>query len=88
MEHDAINLSQGYPDFAAPAEVKEAARQAIADDINQYPITWGAEGFREAIAGTTRERYGMTGSRPAAHHRHVRFDRGDDRRDARRPRPG
>src|SRR5687768_12526466 len=59
-EHDAINLSQGFPDFAAPEEVKEAARKAIADDINQYPITWGAEGFREALARTYRERYGMT----------------------------
>jgi aspartate/methionine/tyrosine aminotransferase len=60
MEHQAINLSQGFPDFAAPEEVKEAARKAIADDINQYPITWGAEGFREAIARNYRERYGMT----------------------------
>jgi aspartate/methionine/tyrosine aminotransferase len=60
MEHDAINLSQGFPDFAAPDEVKEAARTAIADDINQYPITWGAEGFRQAIARSYRERYGMT----------------------------
>src|SRR5919106_1915275 len=60
MEHDAINLSQGFPDFAAPDEVKEAARKAIADDINQYPITWGAEGFRHAIARSYRERYGMT----------------------------
>jgi aspartate/methionine/tyrosine aminotransferase len=59
MEHDAINLSQGFPDFAAPDEVKEAARRAIADDINQYPITWGAEGFRHAIARSYRERYGM-----------------------------
>jgi aminotransferase len=57
--HGAINLSQGYPDFPAPAELKEAARQAIADDINQYPITWGAEGFRRAIAAHYRERYGM-----------------------------
>jgi aspartate/methionine/tyrosine aminotransferase len=60
MEHDAINLSQGFPDFAAPEEVKEAARKAIADDVNQYPITWGAEGFRQAIARNYRERYGMT----------------------------
>ena len=35
MKHDAVNLSQGFPDFAAPADVKEAARQAISDDINQ-----------------------------------------------------
>ena len=57
--HDAINLSQGYPDFPAPAELKEAAREAIAQDINQYPITWGAEAFREGIATSYRERYGM-----------------------------
>jgi aspartate/methionine/tyrosine aminotransferase len=49
MKHGAVNLSQGFPDFAAPAEVKEAARQAIADDINQYAITWGAKPLRDAI---------------------------------------
>jgi aminotransferase len=48
--HDAINLGQGYPDFPAPDEVKEAARLAIAEDRNQYPITWGAKEFRDAIA--------------------------------------
>jgi aspartate/methionine/tyrosine aminotransferase len=49
MKHNAVNLSQGFPDFAAPAEVKEAARQAISDDINQYAITWGAKPLRDAI---------------------------------------
>jgi len=49
-EHGAVNLSQGYPDFAASDEIKEAARQAIADDINQYAITWGAKELRDAIA--------------------------------------
>jgi aspartate/methionine/tyrosine aminotransferase len=49
LKHGAVNLSQGFPDFAAPAEVKEAARQAIADDINQYAITWGAKPLRDAI---------------------------------------
>ena len=49
MKHGAVNLSQGFPDFAAPVEVKEAARQAIADDINQYAITWGAKPLRDAI---------------------------------------
>jgi len=67
IEHDAINLSQGFPDFAAPAELKEAARQAIADDINQYPITWGAERFREAIAANYRDRYGMSWVDPGRH---------------------
>jgi aminotransferase len=60
VAHGAINLSQGFPDFAAPEELKEAARQAIADDINQYPITWGAEPFRAAIANEYRRRYGMS----------------------------
>jgi aspartate/methionine/tyrosine aminotransferase len=49
LKHKAVNLSQGFPDFAAPMEVKEAARQAIADDINQYAITWGAKALRDAI---------------------------------------
>ena len=49
MKHKAVNLSQGFPDFAAPAGVKEAARQAISDDINQYAITWGAKPLRDAI---------------------------------------
>src|SRR5271169_6494527 len=50
IKHNAVNLSQGFPDFAAPEEIKEAARKAISDDINQYAITWGAKTFRNAIA--------------------------------------
>jgi len=49
MKHNAVNLSQGFPDFAAPKEIKEAARQAISDDINQYAITWGAKPLRDAV---------------------------------------
>ncbi|MBV9885830.1 MAG: aminotransferase class I/II-fold pyridoxal phosphate-dependent enzyme [Acidobacteria bacterium] len=49
LKHNAVNLSQGFPDFAAPAEIKKAARQAISDDINQYAITWGAKALRDAI---------------------------------------
>jgi aspartate/methionine/tyrosine aminotransferase len=49
LQHNAVNLSQGFPDFPAPAEIKEAARQAISDDINQYAITWGAKPLRDAI---------------------------------------
>ena len=50
IEHGAVNLAQGFPDFSAPEEIKAAAQQAIADDINQYTITWGARDFRRAIA--------------------------------------
>ena len=57
--YDAINLGQGFPDFPAPDEVKEAAARAIADDHNQYPITWGVPAFREAIAAAYRRDHGM-----------------------------
>jgi aminotransferase len=57
--HGAINLGQGFPDFPAPFELKEAAARAIAEDHNQYPVTWGVPAFREAIAQTYRRRYGM-----------------------------
>jgi aminotransferase len=67
MLHGAINLSQGFPDFSAPTELKEAARQAIAHDINQYPITWGAEAFRDAIARKYAGLYGMTWVQPERH---------------------
>ena len=59
MTHDAINLAQGFPDFPAPDEVKRAAQEAIAADINQYAITWGARPFREAIAAKFELSYGM-----------------------------
>jgi aspartate/methionine/tyrosine aminotransferase len=54
LEYNAVNLAQGFPDFPAPEEVKEAAVRAIRADVNQYAITWGAREFRRAIA----ERFG------------------------------
>jgi aspartate/methionine/tyrosine aminotransferase len=60
MEHGAINLAQGFPDFPAPQEVKEAAERAIAEDRNQYPITWGEWELRQAIAEKYERTYGMT----------------------------
>jgi len=53
----AIGLAQGFPDFACPPELKAAAADAIARDINQYAITWGATAFREAIAAKTTRFY-------------------------------
>jgi aspartate/methionine/tyrosine aminotransferase len=58
-EHGGVNLSQGFPDFPAPDAVKEAACRAIRDDINQYAVTWGAPGMRQAIAETFTERHGV-----------------------------
>src|SRR6266446_3555500 len=54
MKYGAVNLSQGFPDFPAPDDIKRVAMQAIADDVNQYAITWGAKDFREAIARKTK----------------------------------
>jgi aspartate/methionine/tyrosine aminotransferase len=59
QEFDAVNLSQGFPDFAAHPVIKDAACAAIQADLNQYPITWGAENFRQAIARDFSRRYGM-----------------------------
>jgi aspartate/methionine/tyrosine aminotransferase len=50
MLHGAINLAQGFPDFSAAPEIKHAAQEAIAADVNQYAITWGAKSLRNAIA--------------------------------------
>jgi aspartate/methionine/tyrosine aminotransferase len=50
MQYGAVNLAQGFPDFAAPAEIKQVARAAIESDVNQYAITWGAKNLRDAIA--------------------------------------
>jgi len=59
MRQGAINLAQGFPDFPAPAVLKQAAAEAIAADINQYAITWGAKPFRDAIAAKYGRTYGM-----------------------------
>ena len=48
-----INLAQGFPDFAAPLPMKEAAKRAIDAEKNQYAITWGAKELRNAIAERT-----------------------------------
>src|SRR6187401_2389051 len=59
QKHGAVNLSQGFPDFAAPEALKEAACDAIRGDINQYAVTWGAKPLREAIARDVLRRYGL-----------------------------
>src|SRR6202167_2076204 len=59
IQYQAVNLSQGFPDFPAPLEIKHAAQEAIAADINQYAITWGAKSLREAIAEKFARRQGL-----------------------------
>jgi aspartate/methionine/tyrosine aminotransferase len=60
LKHNAVNLSQGFPDFPAPAEIKRAAQDAIAADINQYAITWGSKSLRNAIAEKFGHDTGLT----------------------------
>ena len=57
--HGAINLAQGFPDFAMPDPMKDAACAAIQGDINQYAITWGTPALRLAIAEKYRRWYEM-----------------------------
>ena len=54
LKYEAVNLGQGFPDFAAPEDIKQKAMQAISDDFNQYAITWGVKSFRDRIAEKTR----------------------------------
>ncbi len=56
----AVNLAQGFPDFPAPAQLKQAAIEAITADHNQYPITWGIKPLRQAIAQKYQQHYGLT----------------------------
>ena len=57
--YGGVNLSQGFPDFPAPAAIKDAACAAIQADINQYAVTWGARPLREAVAREFTRRYGL-----------------------------
>jgi len=54
VKYDAVNLGQGFPDFAAPEDIKRKAQEAIAEDFNQYAITWGVKSFRDAIVEKTK----------------------------------
>lgn len=59
VKYGAVNLGQGFPDWPAPADIKQKAKEAIDDDHNQYAITWGVKSFRDAIAAKTKWFLGM-----------------------------
>jgi aspartate/methionine/tyrosine aminotransferase len=59
-QYGGINLAQGFPDFPAPPEIKDAAKRAIDDEYNQYAVTWGVRQFREAIAAKVERDNGIT----------------------------
>lgn len=50
LQYDAVNLSQGFPDFAPPKEILDRLAQVAYEDYHQYAVTWGAQDFREALA--------------------------------------
>jgi aminotransferase len=58
--HGAVNLAQGFPDFAAPDALKQAAIAAVRADVNQYAITWGAPSLRQAIAAKMQRDCSLT----------------------------
>src|SRR4026208_2395021 len=58
-EHGAINLAQGFPNFAAPGALTRAAAQPIHAGVKQYAIPWGNKRLRDALARKYREWYGM-----------------------------
>ena len=53
VEHGAVSLAQGFPDFACPPQLKRAVAKAVDADLNQYAITWGSKPLRDAIAAST-----------------------------------
>jgi aspartate/methionine/tyrosine aminotransferase len=60
VEHNAINLGQGFPEFSGPSVVREAAKAAIDSGLNQYAPSHGLPRLRQAIADTVGRSYGMT----------------------------
>lgn len=59
IEHGAINLSQGFPDFDPPEELKRALARAAAEGPHQYAVTWGAANFRRALAAKQSKLMGI-----------------------------
>src|SRR3954465_3842022 len=59
MEHNAVNLSQGFPDFPTPEWLKEAAQDAITRNINQYAVSQGNPRLRAALARKTERTMGI-----------------------------
>ena len=59
-QYDAINLSQGFPDWDPPKEILDALEAVAYKGPHQYAVTWGARNFREALAARESKRFGRT----------------------------
>ena len=60
LQYDAVNLSQGFPDFEPPKEILDRLAQVAYEDYHQYAITWGVQDFREALAAKQSHYMGRT----------------------------
>lgn len=58
MQHNAVNLSQGFPDYDPPPQILQAAVDAIQGGLNQYTVTWGYPPLRRRLAEIYRARLG------------------------------
>ncbi|HUW51932.1 MAG TPA: pyridoxal phosphate-dependent aminotransferase [Rhodanobacter sp.] len=58
MEHKAVNLGQGFPDFEPPQPLRDALNRAMNDSRNQYAPMSGTAALREQIALKTERLYG------------------------------
>lgn len=52
-KYNAVNLSQGFPDFEPPKEITDRLAEVAKEGPHQYAVTWGAQNFREALAKKT-----------------------------------
>lgn len=59
LEYNAVNLSQGFPDFDPPKQITDRLAQIAPEGPHQYALTWGAQNFREALAKKQKHFSGM-----------------------------
>ena len=59
LQYDAVNLSQGFPDFDPPKEITDRLAEVAATGPHQYALTWGAKNFRDALAKKYKHFSGM-----------------------------
>ena len=59
MEHESINLGQGFPDEDGPADVRQVAADALMEGPNQYPPMLGIPELRQAVAAHDEHHYGL-----------------------------
>ena len=76
LQYDAVNLSQGFPDWDPPKEMEERLSQVAFTGPHQYAVTWGAPNFRQALAAKQKH---FTGNGNRHHLRqHGSHDGGGD----------